>query len=204
MDAERLKASMLGTELERVPGSYRIEVRARDRVLAVKSLQLAAGAHERVTLSVTLPPDPKPQPNPNGATERAVASPDLQLPGAILTSLGGAALIGSAVALGLRQDALADLKASCPAYASAPCPLANRAATEDALSRGRTASLLVNVLAAGGGAVAAAGIAMLIADATQPSDQAGARSGDQPGDGVGRRTFEPLVGPGYLGARLRF
>jgi hypothetical protein len=190
--AERLEAALLGTELERDPGGYRIEARARGRVLAVDQVALEPGSRERVRLEVTLP-EPEPSPPPSTRPTAPTPAPprdDLRVPGAILTSLGGAGLIGSAVALGLRQHALADLRRSCPEYANAPCPVANRDAVDDATQRGRTAALLVNVLAAGGGAVLAAGAALLIVDvASEPGEQA---------------RIQPLLGPGHIGVRLRF
>jgi hypothetical protein len=110
--------------------------------------------------------------------------------GSVAVSIGGAALIGMGVAIGIYQSALGELEAGCPNYENGACP----SALEDTVSRGDSASIAVNVLAAIGAAGVGTGVILLVVDATSGGEQA-----PTTGQAALRPLVTPLPGGAFVG-----
>jgi len=91
----------------------------------------------------------------------------MMIGGITAASVGGAALIGAGVALGVRQSALSEVEAGCadPDNYKLCDP-----SVQDAASRGQSASIAVDVLLAVGGVGVGVGVILIAVDATSGDD----------------------------------
>ncbi len=164
LNGERVAPALYGTVLDRDPGSYT----ARARVSGVEvtsSVELSTGSNETLRLELHAPaPSPPRSPAPLAPTEREASAPRetssaWPVIGFVTLGVGAAALVGMGIAIGVRQDALSTLQASCPSYTTSPCPSSLRSVVD----RGQAASTATTALAIGGGVATAAGIVMILA-----------------------------------------
>jgi hypothetical protein len=158
LNNEMLPLKLVGTELDRDPGKYRVRVEG-DRVQepVEKTVELVPGRSESLAIIVTLRPLPKPPPPPPATTK---GSPALLATGVILASAGVLALGGSGIAFGARQAALSDLTRDCPSYAmTGTCSNVN---VTSIVSRGQTASAAATGLFIGGLIGIGAGVTLIV------------------------------------------
>ncbi len=157
VNGEALPASLVGTPLDRDPGSYRIRVARPGGAPVEQTLALVAGEDRRVKLRVEIPAratSEKPSTeDPNGSR---------RLAGWITLAVGGAALVGTTVAFAVRQSAAADLESGCPNHEACDPAL------QSTVDRGKTAATLTNVFGAIGVLGVGAGIALIL---TSPPPQ---------------------------------
>ncbi|MCA9589140.1 MAG: tetratricopeptide repeat protein [Myxococcales bacterium] len=170
-----LPSALVGTELERDPGTYRLRAAIKGGAPVEESVTLAAGEHKVLRLRVVRPERPAeaPSPSPSSPSRGGEVPADRgwQWPaGWVAVGIGGASLVAAGVALGLRQGALSDLEAACPAYETSPCGESAR----DPVSRGQTMSTLTTAFGLAGIVLGGAGAALLL---TAPSARTGLRVG---------------------------
>ena len=169
VDGDDLPRDRLGAATEHDPGM--VTVRASGPGVVTpdeQSVTLVAGDTKRVTLHVTVaapaasltPVGESAAPNVESAGSAPPSPTSPARAGAwIALGIGAAGLVGTAISYAVRQSALGDLNASCPAHASAPCDPSTQDTVMSEVSRGRTASTLVTVF----GAVGIAGVAASVA-----------------------------------------
>lgn len=159
LNNEILPLKLVGTELDRDPGKYRVRVEG-DRVEepVEKSVELAPGKQESLAIIVKLKPLPKPPPPPVASSTQK-GSTGLLIAGIVTGSAGVLALGGSGIAFGARQSALSDLTRECPNYSSTnTCASPN---TTSIVSRGQNASSIATGLFIGGLAAIAIGVTVI-------------------------------------------
>lgn len=151
VNGESLGTSLIGTPLERDPGSYRVRVQAQYAQPVEQEVALVAGDTKHITLRLLQTPPEAPAPEVDtGKGKRTI--------GWVLVGVGGAALIGSAITAGLRSSAKSDFDAACPNAASGKCP----ETAHDSYDRGHLMSTLTNVFLPVGFVSAAAGVGLVI------------------------------------------
>ena len=190
---EPLERTLVGTELDRDPGTYAIKVEG-GKAPAEQSVTLAAGEKKSVKLAIahvpadavvkdgegegdgkgaaTLPP------RDTGATGRTF--------GWIGIGVAGAAAIGAVAFVFVRSSALSQVESKCPNYSSQPCG----SNVKDDVDRGKMASTMVDVF--GGVAIVAGivGVTLVLANPKPASTSTGSLH------------LSPLAGYGTGGALL--
>lgn len=154
IDGKPLDPRLIGVALERDPGPTEIALDYGGATPLVRRVALVEGAREIITLD--LPAPPREQPPAAGAQEGG--SDAMQVAGVVSLAVAGASLIATFVSVGIRQDALASLEEACPAYETEGCP----SSVEDLVSRGETASTLINVFGILAGVGAGLGVTLLV------------------------------------------
>lgn len=202
IDGAEVPRAALGVRRAVDPGKHVI----RAVVEGFAPVEAALTSVERKTEKVALEPKPMvaaPPERPSGPAGPVVdpwrEAKTADAPGSarrtlgiVGLSVGGAGIVVGAVLGGLVLAQHADILKSCPA---GTCPLKQRAALAPkidgyhALSNGSTAGFIA------GGALAATGAVLLL---TAPSAVPAALRAGQ------RRTLQPVIGPGYAGARGSF
>ncbi len=177
VNGEPLDRKLLDVALDRDPGTYKVRIEGGSEPVE-NEVTLAAGDNKSLKLVVELPGKPKsdpppkddvvapPTPPPKGPETPASSGNTSKIVGYSLIGLGAASAVGAAVFFTLRQAALADLEAACPAYDSGTCATRDKGAANDAIDRGKTASTLTGVL--GGIAIVGLGAGIVLL-ATSPS-----------------------------------
>lgn len=207
LNGELVAPELIGTQLDRDPGKYVVSVEGDRQPASEQSVDLAAGDAKQLTFEVHAPPAPA-APRDGGEPSAAPAptpvvsapSPDVlrddrgaeappssaaasrRTAGWIGVGVGAAALVGAGISVGVRQAALGDLQAACPSYATEACP----ARVQSTVSRGATASTLVNVLGVAGGVFVATGILLVV---LSPSPTSSAHASNVPEIAVGLGAF---------------
>jgi hypothetical protein len=149
---EVLSPALVGTTLERDPGTYLVSASGPRGAHAEQSVTLAAGADERAVLRVVIPA------SPNAVTARDDPRRGQRVAGWISIGAGAAALVGLGVSLAVRQSAQDELERACD-YAQATCD----PGLKSTVDRGRLASTLVNVFAAATIIATGTGLALVLA-----------------------------------------
>lgn len=135
---------LLGVELEEDVGPITIEVFEGGPSAITRKLQ--ATEKTRQTVDIQLHPVVKTRAQAtstphDGAPPQSGAGKGMRIGGGIALGVGGASLVGALAALGVRQSALSSVDAVCPTHKRCPSSVA------DDVSRGKTASTLVDVFA---------------------------------------------------------
>lgn len=163
-----LDPQLIGTELAQDIGEVSVVLVDGSAVPPSKTLRLEAGERKEVELiSLFIPKEDDKDPNGGNGNkdpdkggvkggDKGSTSP-LVISGAVGLGLAGAALVGFGAALGIRGDALSTVEESCPSLNGCDRAL------EEEVSRGETASTLVNVFGIGAGVAGAAGVGLLVA-----------------------------------------
>jgi hypothetical protein len=154
VNGEVLEPTLVGTTLDRDPGSYVVRAHIGAGEVAEQKVDLVTGESRAVRLVVAPAGQPLP-PQPKATSTRSAWTPI----GWITVSLGAAALVGMGVAIGVRQDALSTLTAQCD-YTTTTCA----PSLKPTVDRGNAASTATTVLAISGGLLAGLGVMMLILD----------------------------------------
>ncbi len=162
VNGEALAATLIGSPLDRDPGSYTVRAEGPPGApVAEERLVLAAGDDKKVTLRVVVPEmhliaSPEAAPEDPHRTRRTL--------GWVTLGVGGAALAGAGIAAIVRATALADLRHDCPSYAESPCD----ATVRGEVTRGHTAATLVDVFGTLGVLGAGAGVATILLSPSSP------------------------------------
>lgn len=150
VNGESIGTALVGTPLERDPGTYRLRAQTKDAKPVEQVVALRAGDNPRVTIRLTVEPPPPPPPvivEKSDTTRRTV--------GWTIAGVGAAALAGAGVTFLVRQSALVDLDDQCPSHQN--CPEELRSTVET----GETMSTLTSVLLPVGAVGVAAGLALV-------------------------------------------
>ncbi len=160
---EPLARALLGSELSRDPGRYRVRAQGADvETGAEEIVDLKEGGEGHVHLRVALraaEPPPAPSPEPASRPAAAEAGGAVGAAGWAIAGVGVGALVASGVTFAVRQEALSDLRRACPEYASSPCPSSIRPTVD----RGHLASTLTSVFLVSGGFLVAGGVTLVFA-----------------------------------------
>lgn len=190
LNGEPMAFALLGTPLERDPGKYLVVARAaRGQAPVQQVLALAAGESKDVKLRLQLrPPRPEVRYEERTSTRRVA--------GWITAGVGAASLVAATVSFLVRQGALSDLAAACPAYETGPCPTS----TGSILSRGSTAATMTTVFAIAGGVLVPGGLALVLASPDERVPITGARP---PRERAPRLAASPTLGGAQLTWRFQ-
>jgi hypothetical protein len=197
---ESLDRSLVGTELDRDPGTYAIKVEG-GKTPAEQSVTLATGEKKSVKLAITHLPgaDVVVNKGGDGAGDGGDSKGGDTLPprdtgatgrtfGWIGIGVAGAAAIGTLAFVFVRSSALSQVESKCPKYQTQPCG----SNVKDDVDRGKLASTMVDVF---GGVAIVAGIVgvTLVLTNPKPSSTSTTSSSLQ---------VSPLAGYGAGGAML--
>jgi hypothetical protein len=160
VNGESLGTNLVGTPLERDPGTYTIRVQAPDAQPVDQSVSLVAGDNKHVALHLVR--TPRAESPGGGITEPPPISPDTgsgqRTLGWILTGVGAAALVGSGVTFLLYSSAKSDVNDKCGDLSSCK---AQPGDVEDTRSRGNTMGTLSPIFLATGVVAAGAGLVLV-------------------------------------------
>lgn len=187
VNGESVGTKLVGTPLERDPGTYRIRARAEDAAPVEQVVNLNAGDNPHVTLRLTRKPKPKAIVDTDtGAGRRTL--------GWILTGVGGAALVGGGVTFLIRNGAKSDLDDQCPSHQDCNDSL------RDTVDRGKLMSTLTTILLPVGVVGVGAGLTLVLTapKSSSSSEKASAKSTPP------RREIRVMPGLGSLAVTGRF
>jgi hypothetical protein len=146
VNGEAVGPTLVGTPLERDPGTYRIRAQTKDAQPIEQTVQLSAGDNPHVTIRLTR------QPKPIATTEDHSTRRTI---GWIVTGVGAASLIGSGITFLVRQGAIGDVDDACPSRNNCPESL------RDTVDTGKTMSTLTSILLPVGVVGVGAGLALV-------------------------------------------
>lgn len=154
VNGEELKGTLIGTPLERDPGTYAIRAQAKDAAPATQRIELRAGDNPHVTLALAVTPkEPAVVTTEDHGSHRTL--------GWIALGAGAAALVGGGITLGLRQGALGEVEDRC-GEAKKSCDPSLR----DTVDRGQTMSTLTSILLPVGAIGVGAGLVLVFTSST--------------------------------------
>ena len=205
IDGKPLDPRLLNVELERDLGLHAVEGAYGGAAPVVEKRALTAGSTETVTLVI---PAPKPTDTPPGAIGPVATTPPpsvattppptdnvgLRRAGIAAVGVGGLGVVGTVIAIVVRGSALSAVEAKCTP--SVHCLASQDVA--DAYSRGKTFSLLANVLGGVGIAGIGAGVAMILVSGSPRAPALAPAAVKVDAGGA------PLPGGGRVWAEVRF
>jgi hypothetical protein len=183
LDGVELGSTQIGTAFRTDPGDHTLRVLVDGKAAKTERIKLADGEVKEVTIEI---------PAPSAGTVDVGPPPDEpagpSIPGIVLVSVGGAALIAGGVFIGLRQVAISDLDEQCGGDESCP------PSAEETYDRGRLMTGLAEVFIPVGVAAGVTG-AVLLATMSGSSKKSGdvealsllSPDGTGPGFGIGLR-----------------
>jgi hypothetical protein len=148
VNGESVGTKLVGTPLERDPGTYRIRARMEDAQPVEQLVPLNAGDNPHVTLRLTRTAKPLVVVSTENKSGRRTL-------GWVLTGVGGAALVGGGVTLLMRQSAMSELDDACPSHDN--CSESLRGTVD----RGKLMSTLTTILLPVGVVGVGAGLALV-------------------------------------------
>ncbi len=152
LNGQPLDGRLLGTDLEQDVGELVIVLRDGSAVPQTRTIKLAEGQRETLTLVSTAPKESRTGREPT----RSGPSP-LIITGGVAFGLAGASVGGLIGGVVMRNGALDAVDAACPSYTNC-----DRSLQED-VDQGELGATLVNVFAATSGAFAALGVGLTVA-----------------------------------------
>lgn len=159
VNGESAGTTLVGTPLERDPGSYLIRAQRVDAPPVEQTVILAAGDNPHVTIRLERKPPP-----PGGSA--SASSSNLKTVGWIALGVGGASLVASGITFLVRQSARSELDEKCGANAeTGPCPTS----LEGTIDTGKLMSVLSPVFLGIGVVGVGGGLALIL---TSPSKSA--------------------------------
>jgi hypothetical protein len=158
VNGETVGTALVGTPLERDPGSYRIRAQAANAAPVEQVVDLAAGDNPHVTMRLTVTSKPAPIATSNHSGRRTA--------GWIVTGVGAAALVGSGITFLLRQSALTDVDKDCPGHQNCRDDL------RDTVDNGKTMSTLTSILLPVGAVGVAAGLVLVFTSGPSSAEPA--------------------------------
>ena len=191
IDGQPLHPDLVGTELERDPGTHVIEASYGGAAPLRVEKTLAPGAREVVT--VVIPGDPRTLVANADAGKASRGPSPLRTAGFVVLGVGVASGVGLAIAAVIRASAQSTVDQSCP---GTMCPtMADQMNANDAISRGKAASTALDVLIPLTVAGVGAGVTLItIGSLAKPS---------APAPTAGVSGVEIGVAPSIAGAALR-
>lgn len=179
-DGKALPAAALGEALPLDPGPHELRVSAPGYRMETRSVRLEEGKTAVVKIDLRRAADEEP-------------SRGWSRPAGIALSVAGAAGLGLGAVTGLASlDRIGVIKSSCPGYPHCP---SDDQANRDRLSTARTLGSVSTAGFIAGGALAAAGITLLV---LQPGDKRSPAAGGAPPSSLAR-SVRVILGPGRLG-----
>lgn len=166
VNGESAGTTLVGTPLERDPGSYLIRAQRVDAPPVEQTVILAAGDNPHVTIRLERKPPP--------AGSASASSSSLRTVGWVALGVGGASLIASGVTFLVRQSARSELDDKCGANAeNGPCQVsrAERADLEGTIDTGKLMSVLSPVFLGVGIIGAGGGLALILTSKSAPHTQ---------------------------------
>ncbi len=157
VNGESIGTTLVGTPLERDPGTYRLRAQVAGAKPVEQEVTLAAGDNPRVTMRLTI--EPKPEPVAPAVEDHS----GRRTVGWIVAGVGAAALIGSGVTFLLRNGAKSELDEKCPSHNGCPESL------RDTVETGETMTTLTNVLLPVGVLGVAAGLTLVFTSGSSAS-----------------------------------
>jgi hypothetical protein len=131
VNGESIGTRLVGTPIDRDPGTYLIRAQAPRAKPVEQSVSLSAGDQPHVTIRLTQADERKPVAEDHSGRRTA---------GYVVAGIGGAALVGSFVTFLIRQGAKSDLDDTCASHTNCPESL------RDTVDRGQTMSTLTSIL----------------------------------------------------------
>ena len=169
VNGESVGPTLVGTPLERDPGSYRIRAATEGARPVEQVVNLSAGDNPHVTIRLTLDPRPRAEPfqPPNEPAAETVDHSTRRTVGWIVAGTGAAALLGSGVTFLVRQGKQSELDDRCPSHQGCPESL------RDTVDTGKTMSTLTSILLPVGVAGLGAGLALVLTSGSSEPRKAG-------------------------------
>ena len=200
VNGEPLDPRLVGTELDRDPGSYLVRVEAEGAQVE-ESATIGEGQSKKVHLAIALP-----ELTTVDVSSETVATKDVIDHGKTARTLGwtsvafgGAMLVGAGISALVRAKALSNVESKCPSYTTTAC---SNDVSADA-SHGRTASLLVNVFGGVGVVAIGVGVIMVLANPPPSSTDATSKPVVDKNESKGASLqWSPLIGRDVAGAAL--
>ncbi len=160
VNGERLSTNLVGAPLERDPGRYIVRlVAAPEGTTQERVVELASGDNRRVVLRVMVANATNPTGSPAVSVHEEHGANTMRSVAWVTVGVGGASLIGAAIALAIRQSALDELQGYCRSYATTKCAWSSGA--QSAEDRGHLAATLFNVFGVVGLVGIAGGVVLL-------------------------------------------
>lgn len=199
INGEPLDKRLIGTELDRDPGTYAVHVEG-GKEPAEESVALVEGESKRLAIAVVPPDSMLTKTDASGDVVTTTGGRDdhatMRTLGWSAVTVGGVGVAGAVVSLLVRQSALSQVKSKCPSYETSACT--DQSVGSDA-SRGRTASILVDVF----GAVAVVGLGVgLVLVVTHPKPADSGTTSPLPSAATTTLRVSPLATLGGGGAML--
>lgn len=159
VNGESVGPTLVGTPLERDPGTYRIRAQMADARPVEQTVALSAGDNPHVTIRLT----GTPKSNGSGTTTDGVST--RRMLGWIALGVGGAALVGSGITFLVRQGAVGDVEDQCPTRRHCSEDL------RDTVETGKTMSTLTSILLPVGIVGAGAGLALVLTSGSSSNER---------------------------------
>ena len=198
VNGENLGTTLVGTPLERDPGSYRVRVQAKYASPVETDVALAAGDTKHVTLRLVQTPPATPAgaggtPEQPGAIIETDTGKGKRTAGIVLIGVGAAALIGSGVTFLVRNGAKSDVDDQCPSHVNCSTSL------QSTVDRGKLMSTLTTILFPVGLVAAGTGVGLFIwgSNSKETAPPPGTAS-------AGARNLTIVPGLGSVDATWRF
>lgn len=155
VNGESVGTTLVGTPLERDPGTYRLRAQIAGAKPVEQEVTLSAGDNPKVTMRLTIEPKPEPV-APRDSSGRRTA-------GWIVAGIGAAALVGAGVTFLVRNGAKSELDEQCPSHTGCSESL------RDTVETGETMTTLTNVLLPVGVLGVAAGLTLVFTSGSSAS-----------------------------------
>lgn len=146
VNGESVGTTLVGTPLERDPGSYLIRAQRADAPPVEQTVILAAGDNPHVTIRLERALKP-------AASSPSSSSSTLRTVGWVALGVGGASLVASAVTFLVRDSSLSEVEDKCAKPETGPCPTSLKGTidTGELMSVLSPVFLGVGVIGVGGG-----------------------------------------------------
>jgi hypothetical protein len=197
IDGKPLDPRLVGIELERDIGTHTVQATYGGVTPVTEKRTLSPGAHEVVTLEIPAPktassatPTTPPPPPPS--------SSGLRTAGIVSLAAGGVGVIGTVIAVVLRQGAVADLADCKLTKEGYECPKTAEKKLEGTIATGQTASTLASVFVGLAIVGVGAGIPLLIIGSRASSPA------KTPTGITTKASLVPLAGGGAVQLEVRF
>ena len=169
VNGDAIDRKLIDVALDRDPGTYKVRVEGGKEPVE-KEVTLSAGDNKSVKLTVDLVEKEKKDdvPPPPIEPPKKDVPPPVEGPnttrtiGYVTLGIGGVALVGAGVSLILRQQALSDLSEACPKSFDEPCRTSSGSDARAAIDRGKTFSMLTNILAGVGVVAIGTGVVLVV------------------------------------------
>lgn len=157
INGESVGTHLVGTPLERDPGSYRVRVAAQHAAPVEQEVALVAGDSKHITLRLVQTPPEKTAATVDPGSDVIIdTGKGKRTAGIVLIGVGAAALIGSGITFLVRNGAESDLDKDCPSHANCPTSL------QDTVDRGKLMGTLTTILFPVGLVAAGAGVGLYV------------------------------------------